>query len=300
MFRVKSLQEKENFALVAIEPLEAGLGHTLGNSLRRVLLMNLEGAAVTSVKIDGVAHQFSTIDGVSEDVVEIIMNLKKVRFKIDGDQPIKVSLKVAGKKGVKAVDFEVQGPGEVVNKDLHIAHLNDAKAKLNIEMVVERGKGFSVAEERNSSEIGVIPTDALFSPVTSVNYRVEPTRVGRKANFDRLLLEVTTDGSTSPMEALEQASKLLSGLFKQVYEPSEVEELESAVGVAPSDEVLKMSVEELDLPVRITNALKAIDIETVEQLVNEPRGQLLKAKNLGNKSLSLISEKLSERGLTLQ
>lgn len=303
MFKIKVEKDAENFAKIAIEPLEAGFGHTLGNSLRRVLLTSLSGVAITSVKIDGISHQFSILDGVLEDVIEIILNLKKIRLKIHGENSIKLTLRASGKKVVKAGDFEIEGDGEVVNSDQIIANLTDAKSKLHMEATAEVGKGYSVAEERkithtSSNEIGVIVIDALFSPVITVNYSVDPTRVGRRTDFDRLILEITTDGSTTPLDSLNEAAKILSETFKKIYEPDTEEEVEDE-GLKISEETLKLTIEELDLPVRITNALKAIEINTIEDLINIPKPQLLKAKNLGTKSLSLISEKLSERGLHL-
>lgn len=298
MFKVNVKEEKDNFARFVIEPLEAGFGHTLGNSLRRVLLTSLDGAAVTSIKIDGVAHQFSTIEGVVEDVIEIILNIKKMRMRVFSDKPIKLRLSASGKKEIKAKDLEIIGDGEVANPDLHIATITNPKTKLNMEFVAERGKGYSMADERKSDEIGFIPVDALFSPVSEVNYKVESTRVGRRTDFDKLEIDVTTDGAIPPRETLEQAAKILAATFKQIFEPISEETIEPEQQIV-SDDVLKMIVEELDLPVRITNALRAIDINTVEQLLKVPRGQLLKAKNLGAKSLSLIAEKLAERGLSL-
>ncbi len=298
MFKVKEEITKENYAKIVLEPLEDGLGHTLGNSLRRVLLTSLLGSAVTSVKIDGVAHQFSTIEGISEDVIEIILNIKKIRININSDKSIKLTVKAAGKGIVKAGDLKIEGDGEVSNKDQVIATLNDSKAKLNMELIAEKGKGYSMAEDRKNSEIGVIAIDALFSPVVACNYTVDPTRVGRKTNFDKLTLEISTDGTITPGEALNEAAKLLSNTFLKIYEPDQEEELE--VSTAISEEVLKMTVEELDLPVRITNALRAIEVNTIEDLLNIPRAELLKAKNLGAKSLNLISEKLLERGLNLR
>lgn len=299
MFKIKTEKESDNFAKIAIEPLEEGFGHTMGNSLRRVLLTSLSGSAVTSIKIDGVSHQFSTIEGVLEDVIEIILNVKKITLRVNSEAPIKLTLKASGKKVIKASDFEIEGDGEIVSKDQHIATLTDSKSKLNMEMIAQRGQGYSMAEERKRPEIGAITTDALFSPVVSVNYTVEPTRVGRSTNFDKLNLDITTNGVVTPMEALLEASKILSETFRKVYEPDEEEEVESGLS-AISEELLKLTIEELDLPVRITNALKAIELNTIEDLINIPRPQLLKAKNLGTKSLSLISEKLSERGLTLR
>ena len=299
MFKIKAEKELENFASIAIEPLEAGFGHTLGNSLRRILLTSLPGAAVTSVKIDGVSHQFSTIDGVLEDVIEIILNIKKIRLKLHSDKPIKLILKASGKKKVTAKDLEIEGDGEATNPDQHIATLTDAKSKLNMEMAAEQGKGYSMAEERKLSEIDVISVDALFSPVISVNYTVDPTRVGRSTDFDKLVLDVTTDGTITPLEAVNEGARMLSETFRRIYEPDLEEEVQDQSSKI-SEETLKLTIEELDLPVRITNALKAIEINTIEDLVNTPRPQLLKAKNLGAKSISLISEKLVERGLNLR
>lgn len=298
-FKVKTDLEKDNYAQIVIEPLESGFGHTLGNAIRRVLLTSLPGAAVTSIKIDGVSHPFSTIDGVLEDVIEIMLNVKKIHLKVGSEQPIKLTLKTSGKKEIKAGDFEVEGDGEVINKDAHIATLTDAKAKFNMEMVASVGKGYSMAEERKTQEIGSMSTDALFSPVIAVNYSVGPTRVGRSTDFDKLTLDITTTGIITPLEAVNEAAKILSEAFHKIYEPDVEEEVIDS-GSAISEETLKLTIEELDLPVRITNALKAIELNTLEDLINVPRPQLLKAKNLGTKSLSLISEKLSEKGLSLR
>src|SRR3989344_6276301 len=299
MFKIKIEIEKENFAKIAIEPLEAGFCHTLGNSLRRVLLTALPGAAVTVIKIDGVYHQFSTIDGVLEDAIEIILNIKKIRLSVHSDKPIKLILKASGKGEVLAKDLEIEGDGEIANPETHLATLTDAKAKLNIEMVAASGKGYSTAEERKLNEIGAISTDALFSPVVAVNYSVESTRVGRRTDFDKLILDVTTDGTVTPLEALNSAARILSDTFRKIFEPDLEEEVEDS-DLKVSEETLKLTIEELDLPVRITNALKAIEINTIEDLINTSRPELLKAKNLGTKSIRLISEKLAERGLNLR
>ncbi len=298
-FKLNVEEEKGNWAQVSIEPLEQGYGHTLGNSLRRCMLSSLPGAAITSVKINGISHQFSTIPGVVEDVIEIILNLKKIRVKIYGDKPIKLSLQRNGKGEVLGKEINTGGLGEIVNQAQYIATLTDSKAKLNIEMTAEVGVGYIPAEEKKSPEIGVMPIDAIFTPVLSVNYKVDQTRVGRKTDFDKLILEVLTDGTITPVDAVKKASEILADYFRQVYNPvEEVEEVPSQSSLI-SDDVLKASVEELDLPVRITNALKAIEIDTIGKLLEIPRNQLMKAKNLGAKSLSLISEKLAERGLAL-
>jgi DNA-directed RNA polymerase subunit alpha len=300
MFKVTEEDNNGIQARIILEPLEGGFGHTLGNSLRRTMLTSLIGAAITSVKIGGVAHQFSTIPGVLEDVIQIILNLKKVRIKLYSDKPIHIKISKTGTGEVKASDIDTMGGGEVSNKDAHIATLSDSKAKLNIEMTVESGVGYLPSDERKMSEIGVLPVDAIFSPVSLVNYTVDQTRVGRKTDFDKLTLDITTDGTVSPLEALKKAAQILSRQFKQIYEPEEVQSPET-VGVPSfvTDDVLKASVEELDLPVRITNALKAIEVDTIGKLTTVSPAQLMKAKNLGAKSLNLISEKLTERGLTL-
>ena len=298
MFKVIAEQDSETKGKFIVEPLETGFGHTLGNSLRRVLLSALDGSAITSAKIDGVAHQFSVIKGVKEDVIEILLNLKKIRVKVFSDKPIRLKLSSSGKGDVKAKEIEVIGDGEIANPDAYIATLTDPKSKLEIEMSAEKGKGYSLADERRFGEIGVIPVDALFNPVIAINYTVEPTRVGRRIDLDKLTVDIETDGTITPRDALNQAATILADTFRQIFEPR-VEEEEEQPSSVVSDEVLKMSVEEIDLPVRITNALKVIDVNTVADLLNAPKAQLLKAKNLGNKSVNLISEKLLERGLTL-
>jgi DNA-directed RNA polymerase subunit alpha len=297
-FKVEQENQTDTEGVFVLEPLQQGFGHTLGSCIRRVLLTSLDGAAITSVKIDGVSHQFATLTGMSEDILELILNLKKVRIKLFSDKPVKMTINFTGKGEVTAKDIDAGGNGEIVNTDLVLAHLNDAKAKLKMEMTVEKGNGYVLADETSASEIGVIPVDAIYSPVLKVEYHVEPTRVGRNTNYDKLTLTITTDGTVKPEDALMQSSRLLSAFFKQVFEPTFDETIvESTPSV--SDDVLKLSVEELDLPVRITNALKAIDIDTVEKLTTVSKSQLMKAKNLGGKSLGLITEKLTERGLTL-
>lgn len=299
-FKVKVEKDNGASALIAIEPLEQGYGHTLGNALRRCLLTSLEGAAITSVKISGVSHQFSTIPGMVEDVIQLLLNLKKVRIKIYGDKPIRLTLQKSGKGEVKASDIDALGAGEVVNGDQHIATLTDAKSKLSLEMTAEVGVGYTPSDEKKSAEIGVIPVDAIYTPVTSVNYTVDQTRVGRRTDFDKLNLDIVTDGTISPLEAVNKAAQILTGYFRQVYEPAEEEEVvETTSPSFMTEDLLKSSVEELDLPVRITNALKAIEIDTIGKLLTVSPSQLMKAKNLGAKSLTLISEKLTERGLSL-
>ncbi|MBI3384936.1 DNA-directed RNA polymerase subunit alpha, partial [Candidatus Gottesmanbacteria bacterium] len=265
-FKVKKDQEEKNYARFVIEPLDQGYGQTLGNSLRRILLTSLEGAAVTSVRIEGVKHQFSTLTGLKEDIVELVLNIKKLRLKIFEGESHALKLAVKGPKVITAKDIEAPAGVEIVNKDLYLGTLSE-KSSLNIEFTAEKGYGYSVADERKTNTIGVITVDALFSPVVRVNYRVEATRVGRMTNLDKLILELWTDGTLDPEEALKAAAKILVSYFLQIYEPKAPQE-DTSVVVTPqiSDEILKMTVEELDLPTRITNSLRNGGVETIGQL----------------------------------
>lgn len=298
---VSTEKETQDFGKFVIEPLDQGYGHTIGNSLRRILLTSLPGAAITQVKISGIRHQFSTLSGMSEDIIEFILNLKKVRLKIASDKPVKLTLDVKGPRQVLAKDIVKAAGVEVVNGDLPIAHLADSKSKLSAHFMAENGNGYSLAEERKTGEIGVIPIDANFSPVTHVNYRVEATRVGRVTNFDKLTLEITTDGTIKPSEALKSASKILVDHFAAITQPkiSPKKPKEKSVGVPLTDELLKTSLEELDLPVRLTNSLKAGGIETIGDFLGKDKKEILKMKNLGPKSVSLVEAKLREKGIAI-
>lgn len=298
-FKINVLEEKQGYGKFSIDPLDAGFGQTLGNALRRVMLTSMPGAAVTNIKIDGVKHQFSTISGLKEDCVEFVLNIKKIRFILSENQPVKVTLSVHGPKEIKASDLKLSGGVEVANKDLYLGTLTDSKSKIEAELTVDHGYGFMPVEEQTVKTIGVIPLDAVFTPVTRVNYTVSATRVGRMTNLDKLTLEVWTDGTIEPLIALKTAAKLLVSYFMQVYEPKAV--IAEGVAVTPSvsDDVLKMTIEELDLPTRIVNSLKNGDIETVGQLLGTPKKTLVVIKNLGVKSLTIIDEKLKEKGVAL-
>ncbi len=298
-FKIKADAQKDNYGKFIIEPLDQGYGLTLGNALRRVLLSSLQGAAVTTIKIEGVKHQFSTIPGLSEDAVEFILNVKKIRFQLSKSELGKATLSVKGPGKITAGDLKVAAGVEVINKDLYLGTLADGKSKLEAELTVEPGYGFMPAEEQKTGTVGLIPLDAVFSPVLRVNYKVEATRVGRMTNLDRLILEVWTDGTIDPLEATRSAAKILVSYFLQVYEPKASPTEGVAVTPTVSDEILKMTIEELDLPTRITNALRNGGIETVGQLLGTPKKDLLKIKNLGAKSLSLVEEKLREKGVAL-
>ncbi len=299
-FSIKTEVEKQDYGLFVLEPLEQGYGQTLGNSLRRVLLSSLPGWAITSVKISGVAHQFTTITGVKEDVVELLLNLKKVRLIGEGTESVKLVLSKKGPGEVFASDFEVSSGVTIANPDHSIATLSDKKSNLEIEAVASRGFGYVTSDEQHIDEVGVMVLDAFYSPVIRVNYRVEATRVGRMTNLDRLVMEIWTDGTIMPLGALKSAAKILVSFMLQVYEPK-ASGLQDTIAVTPaiSDEVLKMRIEELDIPTRIVNALSHGGIETIGQLLATLRPDLMKVKNLGSKSLAIVEEKLREKGVAL-
>ncbi|KKR88495.1 MAG: DNA-directed RNA polymerase subunit alpha [Candidatus Gottesmanbacteria bacterium GW2011_GWA2_41_12] len=298
-FEIKRELEEGNYGKFALEPLEQGYGYTLGTSLRRVLLTSLRGASVTEVKISGVKHQFATVAGMKEDVIDLILNIKNIRLKVHGDKPVNIRLSAKGPKKVTARDIETTSEVEIVNKDLYLCELTAAKSKLDIEMKVESGLGYVSADEKQSDSLGTIMTDALFTPVVRVNTKVEATRVGRMTNLDRLVLEIWTDGTIAPYEALKESARICMSYFLQIFEPKALAAKEVAVTPSVSDEILKMTLEELDLPTRIVNALHNGGIDTVGQLLGTERKELLKIKNLGIKSISVVDDKLRERGVAL-
>ncbi len=298
-FQIKETEVTATGATLIIEPLEQGYGHTLGNALRRVLLTSLPGAAVTAVRIQGVDHQYTTMDGLSEDIVELILNLKQVRVKTVSDQPGTLRLDVKGPKTVTAADIEAEAGFEVVNPDLHIAEVAKGKT-LTVEMTVESGVGYVMATDRKTSVIGEIPVDSLFSPVVKVSYQVEATRVGRKTDYDRLVMVLETDGSVSPVEAVKQSAQILARQFTQVFEPVVESQAVEDLNISPEEaEVLRLTVEELDLPTRIANALRKGGFKTVGDLVGAPKNTVAKVKNLGEKSVDVINEALQKKGVSL-
>lgn len=298
-FQIEVEAQKPGYGLFVIAPLDQGYGQTLGNSLRRVLLTSMPGSAITSVKIEGVRHQLSALPGLKEDIVELILNIKKIRLIIESNEPVTLTLSKKGPGEVVAGDIDVPAGVTIVNPDVVLGTLADKKSSLEMELTAQQGYGYVPAEEQHSDEIGRIPVDGLFSPVTRVNYRVEATRVGRMTNLDHLVMEIWTDGTIAPLDALKSAAKILVSYFLQVYEPKA--KIDESVAVTPSvsDEVLKMRIEELDIPTRIVNALANGGIETIGQLLGTPRAELLKIKNLGVKSLAVVEEKLREKGVAL-
>jgi DNA-directed RNA polymerase subunit alpha len=299
-FVIKVDSERSDYGRYSIEPLSQGYGQTLGNSLRRVLLTSLPGAAIFSVKIEGVKHQFSTIPGLKEDVIEFLLNVKRIRLIVPEGAPVTLTLSKKGPGEIKASDIHAPAGVTIVNPDLVLGTLSDKKAEIDMEFYAASGYGYVTAEEVAVREVGVIPLDALYSPIVRVNYKVEATRVGRMTNLDKLVIEIWTDGSCAPMVGLTSAAKILVSYFMQVYEPK-VKSIDEPVAVISnvSEEVLKMRIEELDIPTRIVNALSNGGIETIGQLLTAQRSDLMKIKNLGAKSLSIVEDKLKEKGVAL-
>ena len=287
-----------------LEPLERGFGITLGNSLRRVLLSSLPGVAVTSIKIDGVQHEFSTVPGVKEDVTEIVLNLKGLSAKIYGDGPKMVIIKAEGECEVTAGSIQADSEVEILNPGMHIATLGP-DAKLYMEITIDRGRGY-VPSERNKqdlqSTIGVIPVDSIYTPVLKVNYSVENTRVGQISDYDKLTLEVLTDGTISAKEAVSLAAKVLNehlNLFVDLSDEGYYTEIMVEKDDDGKDKVLEMTIEELDLSVRSFNCLKRAGINTVQDLINKSEEDMMKVRNLGRKSLEEVVSKLNSLGFKL-
>ena len=300
--KIEYAELSDTYGKFVVEPLERGFGVTLGNALRRVLLSSIQGAAVTSVKIENVLHEFSTIPGVVEDVTQVILNLKELSFKLHSDKPKLLRLDVRGKKDVLAGDLQPDAEVEVLNPDLHIASLDGKNAHLAMELVVERGKGYVQAERHRKSEhvIGVIPVDSVFSPIQKVNYVVEDTRVGHATDYDRLVLEVWTDGSIRPEEALQESARLLIDSFRLFVGTAAGAEVVIGPQVDETNKIAGMPIEELDLSVRPYNCLKRAGINTVGDLLQRTEEEVVNVKNFGRKSLDEVKEKLAALGLELR
>jgi DNA-directed RNA polymerase subunit alpha len=296
--------DENTYGKIVVEPLERGYGTTLGNSLRRILLSSLPGAAVTSINIQGVLHEFSTIPGVREDVTEIILNIKNLAAKMNVPGPVQLLIDAKGPKEVTAGDIITGGDVEIINSDLHIATLEEG-SELIIEMEMEAGRGYAVAE-RNKKEtqaIGVIPIDSIYTPVKKVNFTVEDTRVGNRTDFDRLTLEIWTNGTIEPEEAVSLGAKILNehlNLFISLTEHINDVEIMIEKEEDEKEKVLEMTIEELDLSVRSYNCLKRAGINTVEELTYKSEDDMMKVRNLGKKSLEEVAKKLEELGLSLR
>ncbi|TDX49262.1 DNA-directed RNA polymerase subunit alpha [Orenia marismortui] len=300
---IERVESTDTYGKFIITPLERGYGITLGNSLRRIMLSSLPGAAITSVKIEGVRHEFSTVTGVVEDVADIILNLKDVIIKMNEEEAQTLRIEASGEGQVTAGDFTVSGDIEILNPDHHIATLSD-EGDLILEAVIERGRGYKTAEENKDEEhvIGVIPIDSDFSPIKRVNFNVEDTRVGKRTDLDKLTLEVTTDGSTDPEEAISLAGKVLAehlDLFINLSEEINNVDIMVEKEEEKKDKILETTIEELDLSVRSSNCLKRAGINTVEELTSTSEEELMKVRNLGKKSLLEIKAKIAELDLSL-
>ncbi|UOR10583.1 DNA-directed RNA polymerase subunit alpha [Halobacillus amylolyticus] len=298
------ISDDSTFGKFVVEPLERGYGTTLGNSLRRILLSSLPGAAVTSVQIDGVLHEFSTIEGVVEDVTTVVLNLKKLALKIYSDEEKTLEIDVQSEGKVTAADITHDSDVEVLNPDLHIATL-DSKTTLRMRITAERGRGYRPAEGNNHEDlpIGVIPVDSIFTPVSRVTYQVENTRIGQTSNFDKLTLDVWTDGSIRPEEAISLGAKIYMehlNIFVGLTDEAQKAEIMVEKEEDQKEKVLEMTIEELDLSVRSYNCLKRAGINTVQELANKSEDDMMKVRNLGRKSLEEVKHKLEELGLGLR
>ena len=291
----------DSYGKYVIEPLERGYGTTLGNSLRRVLLSSLPGTAVTSIRISGIQHEFSTIPGVKEDVTEIVLNIKRIIARLHSDEPKTVYIEASGECEVTAGDIKADGEVEILNPELHIATLGP-DASLSMELTLDHGRGYVPADKNKNPQqiIGTIPVDSIYTPVLKVNYAVENTRVGNQTDFDKLTLEVWTDRTISPRDAVSLGAKILVDHFTLFTDLSDsigsrstvVEKVETQ-----RDKVLEMTIEELDLSVRSFNCLKRANINTVEDLISKTQDEMIKVRNLGRKSLEEVEHKLAMMGL---
>lgn len=298
------ISDDATYGKFVVEPLERGYGTTLGNSLRRILLSSLPGAAVTSIQINGVLHEFSTVEGVVEDVTTIIINLKKLAMKIYSDEDKTLEIDVQGEGVVTAGDITHDSDVEILNPDLHIATLAEG-AHFQMKLNAKRGRGYVQAEGNKSEElpIGVIPVDSIYTPISRVNYQVENTRVGQVTNYDKLTFDIWTDGSIRPEEAVSLGAKIITehlNIFVGLTDQAQKAEIMVEKEEDQKEKVLEMTIEELDLSVRSYNCLKRAGINTVQELANKSEEDMMKVRNLGKKSLEEVQEKLDELGLSLR
>lgn len=302
--KLECVEMSENYGRFVVEPLERGFGMTLGNSMRRVLLSSLPGVAATSIRIDGVLHEFSTIEGVKEDVTEIVLNLKGLICKLHSQGPKKVVIDAAGECEVTAGDILPDSDVEIINPELHLATL-DENGKLHMEIMLDHGRGYVVADrnKRPDMPIGEIAVDSIYTPITKVNFTVEDTRVGQITDYDKLTLEIWTNGSIKPDEAASYAAKILTEhlmLFINLTDRIQGVEIMVEKEESKKEKILEMNIEDLDLSVRSYNCLKRAGINTVEELVQRDEDEMMKVRNLGRKSLEEVQQKLAQLGLTLR
>ena len=295
------IDETNNYAKFECQPLERGYGVTIGNSLRRILLSSLPGCSITSVKIDGVLHEFSSIPNVVEDVPELVVNLKNVRLRFEGNEEKTLRINFKGEGEVTAKDIETDGTVEILNPDLHIATISKG-GNLVMEMTADKGRGYNSAEKNKkpNQDISVLPIDSIYTPVKKVNYQVENTRVGQTVDYDKLVIEVWTDGSLKAHEALSLAAKVMTGhleLFIDLSETTKNTQVMVEKEESKKEKVLEMSIEELELSVRSYNCLKRANISTIEDLISKSETEMMKVRNLGKKSFDEVTAKLHSLGL---
>lgn len=301
---ITKVDESTNYGKFVVEPLERGYGTTLGNSLRRILLSSLPGAAISSIQIDGVLHEFSTIDGVLEDVTQIILNIKKLALKMNTDEDKNIEIDVNGPAKVTAADIVADPDVEVLNPEQYICTVADG-GHFHVRMTVKKGRGYVAADQNKSDDmpIGVLPIDSIFTPISRVNYQVESTRVGRRNDFDKLTLDVWTNGSISAREAISLAAKILTehlDIFVNLTDEAKNAEIMVEKEETHKEKMLEMTIEELDLSVRSYNCLKRAGINTVQELTNKTEADMMKVRNLGRKSLEEVKNKLADLGLGLR
>ncbi len=300
--KIECVESKENFGRFIAEPLEKGFGITLGNALRRVLLGYLPGAAVTRVKIEGIHHEFSTIPHVKEDTIEFLLNVKALRLKSLSGQPGKLTLEVEGAGQACAADINPSTDFEIINPELYLATLDSPEARLYVEFDVELGTGYKEAEPSDNLPIGTIPVDSIFTPTRKVNFSIEPTHIGREINHERLSLEIWTDGTISPLDALSHSAEILIKQLSPFAEYAEISLIElekKAFRLSIPEEKYNMPVEQLDLSVRTINCLRRASITTVGELISKEEKELLRLRNFGQKSSQEINERLNSLGLSL-
>lgn len=299
-FTTEKVFEEKGYGKFVLSPLPSGFGHTLGNTIRRTLLSSLPGLAITHVQINNNVHPFATIPGIKESVLDILLNLKALRFNAQGDGPFDISVSAKGEGKITGADFK-SGDVEVVNKNQHIAHIVSPKAKLEITVTVEKGVGYSPSEEKEKKEFGALAVDSVFSPVTKVNYKVEGTRVGRRSNFDKLTLEIWTDETISPFEAMKKSCSLMADFFGFIFsgkddkkKDTSESDIKGIIPVKVDKKVYQTIIDELDLPTRVVNALLREGIETIEDLIKRGKKELVDLKGVGKKSLDLIEKELEK------
>lgn len=298
--KISTTKENDNVGVYTLEPLPTGLGSTIGNSLRRVILTSIRGAAVTQLKLNGTTHQFAAIPGIKEDVVEVTLNLKKLRFKMHSENPIIATVAKKGPGAVTGADITLPSDVEIMNKEQHIATLADSKTEFKAEITIESGVGYSPMEERQTSKIGVIVLDAVFSPVVNVTYEVESTRFEKRADLDKIILTVETDGSVKPLEAVKDAARTLTEYYSKISmgESSKeiVSEIKSASENKMSQSTEEIVIEDLPLQTRTINALRKHGVKSLQELARMSDEELSDIKNLGEKSLKEIKKLLEKEG----